>query len=54
MRANHSAGCLTCHDLTRMSESDRVSDKAKSYHKVMTNPARTCIDCHDGVAHPEN
>ena len=51
MLANRSSGCLSCHDLGRMAQSERVSAKAKSYHKVMTSPDRTCIDCHDGVAH---
>ena len=51
MLSNRSSGCLYCHDLARMAESDRVSLAAKSYHKVMTNPERTCMDCHEGVAH---
>jgi predicted CXXCH cytochrome family protein len=51
MLSNRSAGCLSCHDLGRMANSERVSAKAKSYHKVMTNPERTCLDCHEGVAH---
>ncbi len=51
MLSNRSSGCLYCHDLGRMAESDRVSAKAKSYHKVMTNPERTCLDCHEGIAH---
>lgn len=51
MLANQSAGCSTCHDLVRMAGQARVSDKAKSYHKVMARPARTCLDCHEGVAH---
>ncbi len=53
MLANRSAGCVTCHDLARMATSNRVSAKAKSYHKVMTNPDRTCLDCHEGVAHAD-
>ncbi|WP_165954310.1 NapC/NirT family cytochrome c [Seongchinamella unica] len=51
MLRNGSAGCLYCHDLERMAASERVSAKAKSYHKVMTNPERTCLDCHEGIAH---
>lgn len=51
MLSNGSSGCLYCHDLGRMAESDRVSAKAKSYHKVMNNPERTCLDCHEGIAH---
>jgi predicted CXXCH cytochrome family protein len=51
MLKNRSAGCLQCHDLARMAQSERVSAKAKSYHKVMTSQERTCIDCHQGIAH---
>ena len=51
MLDNRSEGCRSCHDLTRMATSEKVSDKAKSYHKVMAQPDRTCLDCHQGVAH---
>jgi DmsE family decaheme c-type cytochrome len=48
---NDSQGCRSCHKLERMAESDRVSDKAKRYHRVMAQPERTCLECHQGVAH---
>ena len=51
MLDNHSGGCRNCHDLVRMADSKRVSDKAKSYHKVMARPDRTCLACHQGIAH---
>ena len=51
MLTNRSEGCIYCHDLARMATSDRVSAKAKSYHKVTANPERTCVDCHEGIAH---
>ena len=51
MLSNQSAGCSHCHDLLRMADSARVSDKAKSYHKVMARPGRTCLQCHQGMAH---
>ncbi len=51
MLTNQSAGCSHCHDLVRMSQRDSVSDKAKSYHKVMARHDATCIQCHQGVAH---
>lgn len=51
MLGNQSAGCSHCHDLLRMADSARVSDKAKSYHRVMARPGRTCLQCHQGVAH---
>jgi predicted CXXCH cytochrome family protein len=49
--ATGSDGCRTCHDLARMAESRRVSDKAKRYHAAMDNTERTCVDCHEGIAH---
>jgi predicted CXXCH cytochrome family protein len=51
MLLNHSAGCNDCHDLVKMASSTTVSDKAKSYHKVMARPGRTCLNCHQGIAH---
>jgi predicted CXXCH cytochrome family protein len=51
MLANRSEGCRTCHNLLAMRDESSVSDKAKSYHKVMAQKDRTCIDCHTGVAH---
>lgn len=49
--ATASEGCITCHDLARMAESRWVSDKARRYHRAMDNPQRTCVDCHEGIAH---
>lgn len=51
MLHNHSAGCSNCHDLVRMASRSSVSDKAKSYHKVMASPGSTCQQCHQGIAH---
>ena len=51
MVQNRSKGCAHCHDLARMSQQAGISATAISYHKVMTQPGRTCIDCHKGVAH---
>ena len=48
---NRSEGCRTCHDLVQMSSSAKASEKAKSYHKVMAQTDRTCMDCHSDVAH---
>lgn len=49
--ANRSAGCRACHDLTTMASDASVSDKAKSYHRTMTQLDKSCIDCHKGIAH---
>lgn len=51
MLQNRSKGCAHCHDLAQMSQQPGASPTAVSYHKVMTQPGRTCIDCHKGVAH---
>ncbi len=51
MLANDSAGCRRCHNLKVMASSANVSDRAKSFHKVMESGDRTCGDCHKGVAH---
>ncbi len=51
MLTNHSQGCRQCHDLSSMNDDSSVSNRAKSYHRVMNNANRTCIDCHVSVAH---
>jgi predicted CXXCH cytochrome family protein len=51
MLANRSEGCRSCHDLVAMANESAVTDKAKSYHRVMVQADRTCVDCHQGVAH---
>jgi predicted CXXCH cytochrome family protein len=51
MLDNDSKGCRRCHKLDAMATSDRVSSRAKTYHKVMETGDNTCIDCHIGVAH---
>lgn len=48
---NRSEGCRTCHDLVGMNDDPTVTDKAKSYHRVMVQPDHSCLDCHQGVAH---
>jgi len=51
MLQNNSMGCQGCHDLVRMAGSNKVSDKAKQYHQLMSRPERTCVECHQGTAH---
>jgi predicted CXXCH cytochrome family protein len=51
MLKNDSMGCRSCHDLVRMAGSDKVSEKSKQYHQVMSQPERTCVECHSGIAH---
>ena len=51
MLDNRSEGCRTCHDLVEMAADASIPEKATSYHKVMTQQDRTCLDCHKGIAH---
>ena len=51
MLANDSQGCRRCHNLSAMEKSDKVSARAKGFHRAMSTGERTCIDCHQGVAH---
>ncbi|MEH6584062.1 MAG: cytochrome c3 family protein [Halioglobus sp.] len=51
MLDNRSEGCRSCHDLVAMSTAETVTEKAKSYHKVMAQQDRTCLDCHQSIAH---
>ena len=51
MLNNRSEGCRSCHNLVKMADSVKVSDRAKSYHKIMVSTERTCIECHGGIAH---
>lgn len=51
MLKNDSMGCRACHNLERMAESNTVSDRSKRYHRVMSQPHHTCLECHQGIAH---
>jgi predicted CXXCH cytochrome family protein len=51
MLANDSMGCRRCHNLEAMARSEKVSARAKSFHRVMDGGDRTCVGCHKGVAH---
>jgi len=53
MKANDSQECRNCHESERMILADQ-SAKAQEYHLAMKNNGKTCIDCHAGIAHPEN
>lgn len=52
MRANDSAECRYCHDVTRMDLSTQPT-LASRQHGSMKTSGKTCIDCHTGIAHPE-
>lgn len=52
MRDNDSQECRDCHRLPRMEfeEQDRA---VRRYHRAMAQRNKTCIDCHDDIAHPQ-
>lgn len=57
MRANDSATCRNCHSYEAMNleEQDRYA-RRKHSPEYLEKTGRTCIDCHEGIAHklPEN
>lgn len=52
MKETDSLECRNCHDAAHM-ESTLMSEKAQSRHAKMKSEAKTCIDCHFGIAHTE-
>ena len=50
MRANDSQECRNCHDVNAM-DLEQQSRMAKRSHGKMQAQGKTCIDCHDGLAH---
>tara|TARA_R110002110_G_scaffold415748_1_gene654816 strand:- start:47430 stop:48008 length:579 start_codon:yes stop_codon:yes gene_type:complete len=53
LRANDSQECRDCHQVERMLVALQ-SAKARQYHQSMQRNGKTCIDCHAGIAHPDN
>ncbi len=53
IKANDSQECRNCHTEDRMLIAVQ-SAKAREYHQAMHMNGKTCIDCHSGIAHPEN
>ena len=53
LKANASQECRNCHDSERMMLVAQ-SVKAQNYHRAMDRQGKTCIDCHAGLAHPDN
>lgn len=53
LQANDSQECRNCHETERMLAALQ-SAKAQRYHKARRMNDKTCIDCHAGIAHPEN
>lgn len=53
LQANDSQECRNCHTADRMLTALQ-SAKAQEYHALERSRGKTCIDCHAGIAHPEN
>ncbi|WP_162846120.1 NapC/NirT family cytochrome c [Seongchinamella sediminis] len=53
LKANDSQECRNCHDAQRMLSVIQTS-KAQRFHRALAANRKTCIDCHAGVAHPDN
>jgi len=53
LKANDSQECRNCHSTQRMLVALQ-SAKAQEYHAAERAGNKTCIDCHTGIAHPEN
>jgi predicted CXXCH cytochrome family protein len=51
MLDNDSAGCRVCHDLRSMEAVYGPSGTVDSYHLSMPQADRTCLECHQGIAH---
>lgn len=52
MRASDSAECRYCHDAASM-DFGKQSSLAAKQHQGIQESGKTCIDCHTGIAHPQ-
>ena len=52
LRANDSQECRNCHSLERM-DFELQERAVRRYHRAMRQRGKTCIDCHQQVAHPD-
>jgi cytochrome c-type protein NapC len=50
LRANDSQECRNCHDVNHMLTAIQTT-QAQSYHQILKNGEKTCIDCHAGLTH---
>lgn len=50
LRANDSQECRNCHETAQTRYSLQTA-KAQHYHKAEQSKGKTCIDCHQGIAH---
>lgn len=50
LKANDSQECRNCHEVAAM-DFEQQSRMAKRSHSKMPTSGKTCIDCHEGIAH---
>lgn len=50
LKANDSQECRNCHDEARTNFALQTA-KAQQYHQAVEHQNKTCIDCHQGIAH---
>ena len=53
LQANNSQECRNCHDMQHM-QADLQSKMAQRFHQPARMQDKSCIDCHQGIAHPES
>jgi cytochrome c-type protein NapC len=53
LQANDSQECRNCHDPLRM-QADLQSKMAQRFHSPSRVKDKTCIDCHEGIGHPDD
>ena len=54
LKANDSLECRNCHDFDYM-DFTKQSTRASNMHSTsLASGDKTCIDCHAGIAHPED
>ena len=52
MRANDSQECRNCHQPERMIQEQQTT-AARKAHSTLKEAGKTCIDCHQGIAHDD-
>lgn len=52
LRASDSQECRNCHRVERM-DFEAQSRAVRRYHRAMESRGKTCVDCHEGMAHPD-
>ena len=51
LKANNSLECRNCHNLNSMDFTRQSNRAAQAHSTELASGAKTCIDCHKGIAH---